>query len=150
VTPPDLQYMIDDFFDSSTLYDNRAQSATAKALPDGCYEVTITVVAKKRKADELGKENDAPLHDMIDIGVLDAADEPLFLEKRSDRARGDRVHGGRREAAGTGRHRSLQQVDRPPAQGQPGGGGDRVSRRARTLGVATVDLASVRAFPWQA
>jgi aminopeptidase N len=82
VTPPDLQYMIDDFFDSITLYDNLAQSATAKRLPDGRYEVTINVVAKKRKADELGKEDDAPLHDMIDIGVLDAQDEPLFLEKR--------------------------------------------------------------------
>jgi ABC-2 type transport system permease protein len=44
--------------------------------------VTINVVAKKRKADALGKEDDAPLHDMIDIGVLDADDEPLFLEKR--------------------------------------------------------------------
>jgi hypothetical protein len=82
VTPPELQYVIDDFFDSITLYDNRAQSATAKALPDGRYEVTINVVAKKRKADALGKEDDAPLHDMIDIGVLDANDEPLFLEKR--------------------------------------------------------------------
>ena len=82
VTPPDLQYVIDDFFDSITLYDNRAQSATAKALPDGRYEVTIKVVAKKRKADALGKEDDAPLHDMIDIGVLGADDEPLFLEKR--------------------------------------------------------------------
>ena len=58
------------------------QTATAKALPDGRYEVTVAVVAKKRKADELGKEDDAPLHDMIDIGVLDADDEPLFLERR--------------------------------------------------------------------
>jgi hypothetical protein len=54
----------------------------AKALPDGRYEVTLTVVAKKRRADELGHEEDAPLHDLIDIGVLGADDEPLFLEKR--------------------------------------------------------------------
>jgi len=40
------------------------------------------VVAKKRRADELGHEEDAPLHDLIDIGVLGADDEPLFLEKR--------------------------------------------------------------------
>ena len=30
VTPPDLQYVIDDFFDTITLYDNRAQSASGK------------------------------------------------------------------------------------------------------------------------
>jgi ABC-2 type transport system permease protein len=82
VTPPQLQYMIDDFFDSITLYDNRAISATAKALPDGHYEVSMKVFAKKRKADPLGKEDDAPLHDWIDIGVLDADNQPLFLEKR--------------------------------------------------------------------
>jgi ABC-2 type transport system permease protein len=82
VTPPQLQYMIDDFFDSITLYDNRAISASAKALPDGRYEVSLKVFAKKRKADALGKEDDAPLHDWIDIGVLDADNQPLFLEKR--------------------------------------------------------------------
>ena len=82
VTPPDLQYVLDDFFDTITLYDNRAQSAAAKALPDGRYEVTLTVVARKRKADDLGHEDEAPLHDLIDIGVLGAEGEPLFLEKR--------------------------------------------------------------------
>jgi len=82
VTPPALQYAIDDLFESITLYDNRTTSATAKALPDGRYEVTLAVVAKKRKADALGKEDDAPLADWIDIGVLDADGQPLFLEKR--------------------------------------------------------------------
>ena len=75
-------YLIDDFFDSITLYDNRALSATAKALPDGRYEVTLDVFARKVKADELGKESEAPLDDWIDIGVLDGNNEPLFLEKR--------------------------------------------------------------------
>jgi hypothetical protein len=35
------------------------------------------------RAGDLGKEEDAPLHDWIDIGVLDAAGEPLYLEKRA-------------------------------------------------------------------
>jgi aminopeptidase N len=82
VTPAALQYVIRDFFDSITLYDNRAQSATAKALPGGRFEVTLDVIAKKRKADELGKEDDAPLADWIDIGVLDADGQPILLEKR--------------------------------------------------------------------
>jgi ABC-2 type transport system permease protein len=82
VTPPALAYVIDDFFDTITLYDNRALSATAKALPDGRYEVTLKVYARKLKADELGKETEAPLADFIDIGVEDEHNEPLFLEKR--------------------------------------------------------------------
>jgi ABC-2 type transport system permease protein len=82
VTPPKFAYVIDDFFDTITLYDNRALSASAKALPDGRYAVTLKVFAKKLTADELGRESDAPLHDFIDIGVLDADNEPLFLEKR--------------------------------------------------------------------
>jgi ABC-2 type transport system permease protein len=82
VTPPHLQYMIDDFFETITLYDNRALSAKAKALPDGTYEVALQVFAKKRRADELGKETDVPLADWIDIGVLDADGKPLYLEKK--------------------------------------------------------------------
>ena len=82
VTPPALAYVIDDFFDTITLYDNRALSATAKALPDGRYQVTLKVFARKLKADELGKETEAPLADYIDIGVEDEHNEPLFLEKR--------------------------------------------------------------------
>jgi len=82
VTPPQLQYVIDDMFESITLYDNRAKSATARLLPDGRYEVKVTVIANKRKADQLGKETDAPLNDWIDIGVLDADNKALFLEKK--------------------------------------------------------------------
>ena len=82
VTPPHLQYVIDDMFETITLYDNRATSATAKALPDGRYEVTLKVTARKLRADALGKETDAALADWIDIGVLDADNKPLFLEKK--------------------------------------------------------------------
>jgi hypothetical protein len=82
VTPPHLQYVIDDMFETITLYDNRATAARAKLLPDGRYEVTVKVLAKKRRADELGKESDVPLADWIDIGVLDAGNKPLFLEKK--------------------------------------------------------------------
>jgi len=82
VTPPHLQSMIDDFFETITLYDNRALAAKAKALPDGRYEVTLKVLAKKLKADPLGKETEAPLADWIDIGVQDGDGAPLFLEKK--------------------------------------------------------------------
>ncbi|MEO8849811.1 MAG: M1 family aminopeptidase, partial [Casimicrobiaceae bacterium] len=81
-TPPRYQYLIDDMFESITLYDNRALKAEAVALPDGHYAVTLEVTAKKIKADGLGKESDATLADWIDIGVLDADGKPLYLDKR--------------------------------------------------------------------
>jgi aminopeptidase N len=83
VTPDKYQYLIEDMFETITLYDNRAVSASAKALPDGHYAVTLKVAAHKRKADGLGNEKDAPLHDWIDVGVLDADGKPLYLEKKS-------------------------------------------------------------------
>ena len=82
VTPPPLQDTIDDLFESIVLWDNRAASATAKRLPDGRYEVAVDVVAKKRRADELGRESDAPVDDWIDVGVLDDEGAPLALAKR--------------------------------------------------------------------
>lgn len=81
VTPPEMQYLIADMFERIVIYDNRALSATSRPLPDGRYEVTVKVAAKKRVADDLGKETDVPVADLIDIGVLDANDEPLALER---------------------------------------------------------------------
>ncbi len=57
VTPPQYQYVIDDLFESITLYDNRAVSASARPLGGDRYEVTIKVLAKKRKADALGERD---------------------------------------------------------------------------------------------
>ena len=44
--------------------------------------MTLKVAARKLRADALGKETDAALADWIDIGVLDADNKPLFLEKK--------------------------------------------------------------------
>ncbi len=82
VTPAHLQYVIDDMFENIVLYDNRTTKATYKELPGGKFEVTMKITAKKRKADKLGKEEDVPLADWIDIGVLDDKGVPIFLEKR--------------------------------------------------------------------
>lgn len=82
VTPPHLLYVIDDMFENIILFDNRTTKATWKDLPGGKFEVTMKITAKKRKADKLGKEEDVPLADWIDIGVLDDKGVPVFLEKR--------------------------------------------------------------------
>ncbi len=82
VTPSQYRYVLDDWFDSITLYDNRATKATAHRLPDGRYEVTVAATVNKRKADDLGRESDAPLDDWIDVGVLDADGVPLYRERQ--------------------------------------------------------------------
>jgi hypothetical protein len=79
-TPPDLQYMIDDGFDRVVLYDNKALSATSRRLPNGKYEVTLEVQARKVQVDSAGAESPMPLADYIDIGVFNGTpDEPHRL-----------------------------------------------------------------------
>ena len=42
----------------------------------------MKVIAKKRVADELGKESDVPLDDLIDIGVVDAKGDAIAVERQ--------------------------------------------------------------------
>ena len=69
-TPDSLKYIIDDLFWDITLFENRTEAATAKALDNGQYEVTINVTSKKLKADGKGAEKEVTLNDWIDIGAF--------------------------------------------------------------------------------
>jgi len=83
-TPPDMQYLIDDGFDSIVLYDNKAISASVTPTADHKYKVVLTVQARKVKADENGNESPMPLNDYIDIGVFKGKkdeEQPLYLKK---------------------------------------------------------------------
>jgi ABC-2 type transport system permease protein len=82
VTPAEHQGLIEDYFETITLFDDRALTATAKDRGDGTYAVELTVLAKKTRADAAGNEQDAPLDATVDIGVQDAKGDFLFLEKR--------------------------------------------------------------------
>jgi ABC-2 type transport system permease protein len=81
IVPPELAYIIGDMFESITLYENRALSASYRAVAGGKYEVSLKVAAKKIKAGELGEEKEVPLADWIDIGVLDSNGKPLYMVK---------------------------------------------------------------------
>jgi len=81
IVPPEFAYIIPDMFESITLYENRALSATYKQRPDGKYEVNLKVAAKKIQASELGDEKDLPLSDWIDIGVLDSDGKALYMTR---------------------------------------------------------------------
>jgi ABC-2 type transport system permease protein len=82
VTPPQYQYVLEDLFRTITLYDNRALAADYVQLPNGKYEVHLTVESKKFRADGHGAERAIPVNDWIDIGVLDADGKYLYLQKQ--------------------------------------------------------------------
>ena len=81
VTPPEFQYLYEDWFDTITLFDNRALKATYSKLSDGNYQVHLTIEAKKYRADGKGQEHTIPIHDLVDIGVLDPDGNLLYLQK---------------------------------------------------------------------
>jgi aminopeptidase N len=81
VTPAEYQYLYDDLWQNITLYDNRTKSAKATKLPDGKYQVKLVVDSKKLRSDGKGQEHQIPVHDWIDIGVLDANGKYLYLQK---------------------------------------------------------------------
>jgi len=81
VTPPEKQYLVTDLFENIVLFDNRATSATYRKLPDGKYEVTLAVLARKARADGLGAETEQPMDEDVDVGVLDDKGEPMLLRK---------------------------------------------------------------------
>ena len=82
VTPQDSQYLLEDLFEHITLYESRAVSATWKHQPDGKYQVHLAVEFKKYQADSRGRQHQVPAHDWIDIGVLDAQGNYLYLQRQ--------------------------------------------------------------------
>jgi ABC-2 type transport system permease protein len=70
VVPDTLQYLVADMFEKITLYENKTSAASVKKLPNGKYEVSMTLQAKKVYADSLGNEQPQALHDWIDVGVF--------------------------------------------------------------------------------
>jgi ABC-2 type transport system permease protein len=106
-TPDSLQYVINDMFETITLYDNRVEKATYTEVDSTAYNVNMTLQAAKYRAGETGEriyKNEAgdslsvdvegrrkpveslPLSDWIEVGVFGADDEGnetvLYLEKR--------------------------------------------------------------------
>ncbi|MGZ8406640.1 MAG: M1 family aminopeptidase, partial [Caulobacteraceae bacterium] len=68
--PADKQQLITDLFEKITLYDVKVTAADAKKRPDGRYDVTLKVSAKKLYATGQGKETEAPLNETFDVGLF--------------------------------------------------------------------------------
>jgi hypothetical protein len=80
--PPEFDYLIEDMFETITLYANKAESATFTRRDDGTYLVTLQVEARKLRADGQGVETEIEIDDWLDIGVFGEDDNVLFMEKR--------------------------------------------------------------------
>ncbi|WP_395061165.1 M1 family aminopeptidase [Flavobacterium sp.] len=108
-TPDSLKYVINDMFETITLYDNRISDVTSKKLPNGKYQVDIQFQVSKYKADATGKRifkdkqgntlsftkkgeknklESYPLADYVEIGIFNEqtikgkkSDKELYLKK---------------------------------------------------------------------
>jgi len=82
---PEEQALITDLFERITLYDLKVTQPTAVRRPDGKWDVTVPVEAKKFYATEDGIERETPLDEHIEIGLftevpgLDAFDKSHVL-----------------------------------------------------------------------
>jgi aminopeptidase N len=70
--PADKQALITDLFEKITLYDVKTTGATATRRPDGRWDVTVTVDARKLYGDGEGAETEAPLNETLDVGLFSA------------------------------------------------------------------------------
>ena len=74
VTPDSMQYLIEDMFETITLFENKAEKVAYHAMDDGSYEVELELSAKKFRSDSLGVETKVAMSDWIDIGVYGESD----------------------------------------------------------------------------
>ena len=109
-TPDSLMYLVYDMMETITLYNNKLTEATYKELENGKYEVKLSALVSKYRADEKGKRvfKDAkgdslsyqvegkrrptislPLADWIEVGIFTekevdgkTKEVPLYLEKQ--------------------------------------------------------------------
>jgi ABC-type transport system involved in multi-copper enzyme maturation permease subunit len=87
--PPDRSRIVEDLFETITLYENEATEATWKRRDDGRYVVRLAVESLKFRADGRGAEAEISIDDWIDVAVFGAEEEDgppegrlLALEKR--------------------------------------------------------------------
>jgi ABC-2 type transport system permease protein len=71
-TTAEQQALITDLFERITIYDLKVTQPTAVRRPDGKWDVTVPVEAKKFYADGKGAETETPLAEGIEVGLFTA------------------------------------------------------------------------------
>jgi ABC-2 type transport system permease protein len=117
-TPAEHHGLLADLLETITLWSLRTEAVSAEPAGAGAWRVTLDVEARKLRADGIGRETEAPMNDLVEIGVFAAAKdgeegEPLYLQKhriRSGRQRVTVVVKGEPASAGIDPHLLL--IDR--------------------------------------
>jgi ABC-type transport system involved in multi-copper enzyme maturation permease subunit len=80
--PERFAYLVEDLLETITLYDNRTLSATATQTGGDRWRVDLVLVSHKLRADGKGAEDEVPMDDWLQIGVMGEDDdaEPLYLQ----------------------------------------------------------------------
>lgn len=86
VTPDSLQYLLEDLFKRNTLWELKANEATATPLEGGMWNLTFHLDAKKLAVDKEGIVTDLPMNDYVDLAVYSNSqqggqEELLYLER---------------------------------------------------------------------
>ena len=68
--PAGMESIIEDLFETITLYDNRLAAASYEPGPDGTWVVSLEVESRKFRADGEGTETEIPVDDWIDVAVF--------------------------------------------------------------------------------
>jgi ABC-2 type transport system permease protein len=69
---PQHDALISDLFEKITLVDVKAKDPKVQQRPDGRWDVSFTVTARKLYADGKGVETQSPLDELFDVGVFTA------------------------------------------------------------------------------
>lgn len=80
-TPDSLQNTVADLLERITLYELKTNQASFQKLPSGRFELTLKVEVQKLYSDGLGDEEEADLHEWINIGVFSKTGELIYLQK---------------------------------------------------------------------
>jgi len=75
--------LVEELFETITLYVNRTASVTYKETESGQYEVTIQSLHQKWRCDEEGNEYAVPVDDSIDVGIYNTEGNLIYLEKHN-------------------------------------------------------------------
>ncbi|WP_027002971.1 M1 family aminopeptidase [Hugenholtzia roseola] len=76
VTPDSLQFLIEDWFEKITFYQNKVVEVEAKLLAGDRYQVRIKTESEKVQADTLGNEKTLPFREWVDIGIYVEGKDP--------------------------------------------------------------------------
>ncbi len=79
---PEQYYLLEDLFETITLYDNRATSASMKQNASGGWDVKLKVLTRKFRSDDKGNQTDLDFAEPLDVGALDEKGAGLCVEKR--------------------------------------------------------------------